>query len=239
MALKVIGAGFGRTGTSSLKLALEQLGFGKCYHATEVLQNPSCLPKWSAVLEGKPDWDDLFEGYQSSVDWPTAAFYKAQMSKYPEAKVILTVRDADSWYRSVSETIYPLSRLMPPIWLGWLSERARQMRRLFFDAVWDGVFHGRFEDKAHATRIFNEHIEAVKREVRPERLLVFDVREGWAPLCEFLEIPDIPDEPFPHVNEGAVLKGQLRRLRLLFGALYAVVALLLLWGVAALFGLMS
>lgn len=238
MALKIIGAGFGRTGTSSLKRALELLGFGKCYHMMEVMRNPDCLPLWADVLDGKPEWDSVFEGYQSSVDWPAAAFYKEQMRHFPDARVILTVRDPESWYRSVSETIYPLSNLMPPVWLMWLN-RFRRTRRLVFATIWDGTFDGRFEDREHAIRVFNEHIEAVRNEVPPEKLLVFNVREGWAPLCEFLGVADVPEQPFPHVNDGAVLKRELRTFRVLFASLYAVLALLAVWGIASLLGLMS
>ncbi len=236
MALKVIGAGFGRTGTLSLKRALERLGFGKCYHMVEVIPNPDNLALWMAVLDGKPDWDAIFEGYQSSVDWPAAAFYREQMDRYPEARVVLTVRDPESWYRSVSETIYSFSKLMPPIWLMWL-KRFRQVRRLTYGAIWDGTFDGRFEDRSHAIRVFNEHIESVRKHVPPDRLLVFDVREGWEPLCEFLGIADVPDEPFPHVNEGAAMKRRLRTLRLLLAALYVGLAAVLIWGVVSLLGL--
>lgn len=236
MALKVIGAGFGRTGTMSLKLALERLGFGKCYHMMEVVRNPGYPSLWAAVLDGEPDWDAVFDGYRSSVDWPAAAFYKEQMNRYPDAKVVLTVRNPESWYRSVSETIYPLSKLMPPVWLMWL-KRFRHVRRLTFESIWDGTFDGRFEDRDHAIGVFNEHIEAVRRHVPPERLLVFDVREGWGPLCEFLGIANVPDEPFPHVNEGAAMKRQLRAFRLLSAAVYGVLALLLAWGIVSLTGL--
>jgi hypothetical protein len=107
MALKVIGAGFGRTGTRSLKSALEQLGFGRCYHMEEVAKNPSHLRHWAKILEGgKADWETLFTGYQSATDWPVAAYYKDLMTVYPEAKIILTVRDPESWHRSIMNTLY-------------------------------------------------------------------------------------------------------------------------------------
>ena len=128
--------------------------------------------------------DAVFEGYLSSVDWPAAAFYKEQMNRYPDARVILTVRDPESWYRSVSETIYAFSKLMSPRWLLWV-KRFRQMRRLTYEAIWDGTFDSRFEDRDHAIRVFNEHIEAVRNHVPPDRLLVFDVREGWGAALQF------------------------------------------------------
>ena len=111
MTLKVIGAGFGRTGTQSLKVALEELGFGKCYHMQEVMRNPSHFKKWAEIMEGgKADWDALFEGYQSGADWPLAAYYKELMVAYPDAKVILTVRDPERWYESISTTLYQFGK---------------------------------------------------------------------------------------------------------------------------------
>jgi hypothetical protein len=94
MTLKVIGAGFGRTGTSSLKQALEDLGFGPCHHMTEVIAHPQQVPVWEAAMNGEPvEWEDVFHAYQSAVDWPSAAFYEPLMERYPDARVILTVRD--------------------------------------------------------------------------------------------------------------------------------------------------
>lgn len=227
MTLKVIGAGFGRTGTSSMKVALERLGFGNCYHASEVLFDPERVEQWCDILDGKPpDWEGIFDGYRSTVDWPSSAFYRQQMSAFPEAKVILTVRNPESWYRSVAETIYPISFLMAPRWLCLVSKRVRRMRRLVFEVIWEGELHGRFEDKEAAIAIFNEHIEAVQRTVPADRLLVFNVREGWEPLCRFLGVAPPADEPFPHVNESEELKRavvQLRsRWRLLYFALGGV-----------------
>ena len=106
MALKVIGAGMGRTGTESLKLALEQLGFGKCYHMYELIKDNSRFPCWLQLEKGEvPDYAVLFDGYQSAVDFPAALYYREFMKQYPDAKVILTVRDAGSWYDSASKTI--------------------------------------------------------------------------------------------------------------------------------------
>lgn len=235
MPLKIIGAGFGRTGTSSLKLALEELGFGKCHHMSEIFRNPRTLDLWMDVLDGRANWEAIFDGYQSAVDWPSSAFYKEQMAVYTDAKVVLTVRNPESWYRSASETIYSASQLIAPKWLPWLPNRLRQYRRLVFTTIWDGIFRGKFEEKGTAIAIFNEHIETVKRIVPAERLLVFDVREGWAPLCKFLGVDTIPDEPFPHVNEAAQIKRVIGILRWGWRVLVALVFLLLLFGIAALF----
>lgn len=234
MPLKVIGAGFGRTGTSSLKSALEKLGFGKCHHMSEVLSNPRTLDLWMDVLDGQADWEAVFKGYQSAVDWPSSAFYKEQMAVYADAKVILTVRNAESWYRSASETIYPVSQVMTPKWLPWLPKRLRQYQRLLSTVIWDGIFRGEFEDKSTAIRIFNEHIETVKREVPADRLLVFEVRDGWEPLCKFLGVDTIPDEPFPRLNEAAQIKRVVGIFRWGWRALFALVLALLVFGIRAL-----
>jgi hypothetical protein len=209
--MKVIGAGFGRTGTRALKAALERLGAGPCYHMSEVIAQPHRVRQWCEIGEGSiPDWAAVFAGYQAAVDWPASAYWRELAAHYPEAKVILTVRDPRQWYDSVSATIFrsalaerrplPLRRRV----IRWLVARRapdfalypRMARATFLDRVFDG----RIEDRAHCIAVFERHIAAVKRAIAPERLLVFDVRQGWAPLCAFLGA-SIPDEPFPAVNE--------------------------------------
>jgi hypothetical protein len=203
MALKVIGAGFGRTGTKSLKTALEQLGFGRCYHMVEVVRNPGHLKHWTEIMQGgKADWDRLFRGYQAATDWPVAAYYKDLMNVYPQAKVILTVRDPERWHRSVMNTLYQagrglfgrVTRIIPSV---------HQFLNAMEKAIWQDVFHNRLEDKAHAVEVFKNHIEEVKRSVPKERLLIFEARQGWEPLCSFLNVPVPVDKPYPHKNKGA------------------------------------
>jgi hypothetical protein len=143
MPLEVIGSGFGRTGTASLKRALETLGFGPCHHMEEVMANPEQVTRWEAYVAGEPvRWDDVFDGYRSQVDWPGAHVWRELAQAYPDAKVIHSVRPEDAWWKSFSAAALP-----------------------------------------------------------PERLLVFDVTEGWEPLCAFLGVP-VPDAPFPHVNSA-------------------------------------
>lgn len=198
--LRVIGAGFGRTGTFSLKAALEQLGFGPTYHMMEVFQHPEHIPLWQAAGEGKPvDWDTIFAGYQSAVDWPTSAFYRDLMDRYPEAQVILTVRDPERWYESGTKTIFPSRERDPEEIVTPDMAAHRTMTRTI---MWDGIFDGRIWDKDHAIRIFDQHIDEVKKTVPPRRLLVFDVKEGWEPLCAFLGVP-VPDTAFPRLNDTA------------------------------------
>ena len=208
MAIKIIGAGLGRTGTMSLKAALEELGFGKCYHMIELLKNPEQIDYWEAA--GRDEaiaWDELFTGYQATVDYPACRYWRELMQYYPEAKVLLSVRDPDSWYESANSTIYRVEpglfeKLKLLVKLPF-SPRLRHMVRIFRMVrcvIWQGDFEGRFEDKQFALERFQQHIEEVKRTVPAERLLVFHVKEGWEPLCRFLEVP-VPAKPFPRLND--------------------------------------
>ncbi|RMF82455.1 MAG: sulfotransferase family protein [Chloroflexi bacterium] len=215
--LKVIGAGLGRTGTNSLKIALEKLGFDKCYHMFELMQAPHHQRYFEAAHAGQPvDWDALFTGFQAAVDYPAAAFYRELMAHYPAAKVILTVRDPERWYDSVRETIYASSR-RGKLWhtvatLGSFHPAIRhtRRRRRFLDRlIWDGQFEGRFEDRAHTIAAFNRWNDEVQQTVPAERLLVYQVQEGWQPLCDFLDVP-APDEPFPRSNTRETFKQHVR-----------------------------
>lgn len=216
--LAVIGAGLGRTGTLSLKLALEKLGFGPCYHMTELMERPEDLPTWEAAARGeRARWDDVFGRFGATVDWPGCAFYEDLARAYPDAKVLLTVRDPFRWYESARHTIYDMrhrtlsaSPLLAGLGFvfGLLDPSSARQARLVRDLVWEGTFGGRFEDRDHAISVFEEHAEEVKRKVPEERLLVFDVREGWEPLCRFLGVEVPEGEPFPHVNE----RGGFRRM---------------------------
>jgi hypothetical protein len=209
MALDVIGAGFGRTGTMSLKLALEQLGFMRCYHMMEVAQNPHHLGHWEQALRADAvDWDSLFEGYRAAVDWPVCSYWRALSTHYPQAKLILTVRDPRSWYRSVRSTIYPSSMA------GLESDDAgrRRYSQWIWSLIWEGTFDGRVDDEAHAIRVFEEHNAAVMAEVPQQRLLVYRLGEGWTPLCRFLGVPE-PDAEFPNVNSTEEFQERWRGIR--------------------------
>jgi hypothetical protein len=198
--IRVVGAGFGRTGTMSLKTALEMLGFGPTYHMTEVFTHPEHIPIWQAAAEGRPvDWDALFTGYQSAVDWPTAAFYDRIMDAFPESKVILTVRDPARWYASVRSTIFPASTGVLP---ADPTPEQRAHRTMTDTAIWQGIFGGGIEDRAHALDVFDRHAREVEAHVPAGRLLVYEVGQGWEPLCRFLEVP-VPPAPFPHLNDTA------------------------------------
>ncbi len=192
MALKVIGAGFGRTGTMSMKVALEQLGFGPCYHMVDCLpRGPEHWQKWIDAVGGKPEWDDIFAGFRSAVDFPACSSYKALAAYYPDAKVILTVRDPERWFQSTQETIFA------PQWV----EHMRNIEMgSFFQATVNDYLQNRMNDKEHLIRRFQEHIEEVRDAIPESRLLIFEVKQGWRPLCEFMEVP-VPTTEFPFVND--------------------------------------
>lgn len=196
MALSVIGAGFGRTGTLSLKGALERLGFDPCYHMMEVGNNAGHAEEWLRAANGEQvDWDKLFAGFHAAVDWPACNFYRDYAALYPDAKVILTLRDPDRWFDSVHNTIYPRMMNAPKD-----NDPARKVRlAMARKLIIENTFGGKMDDRAHAIAVFERHAEEVKAAIPTERLLVFRVADGWGPLCEFLGKP-VPDEPFPQVN---------------------------------------
>jgi hypothetical protein len=188
MGLKVIGAGFGRTGTLSLKLALEQLGLGPCYHMVEVLKNPAAPAWWEAAADGGPvDWDRVFEGYRATVDWPSVTFYRELADAYPEAKVILTERDPEAWFASTQATIFR----MP---FDGDDPFARMARKVIGDLFPKGL-----HDKDTVIEVYKRHNATVRETIAPERLLAYDVAQGWAPLCAFLGA-EPPSGPMPKVN---------------------------------------
>lgn len=206
--IKIIGAGFGRTGTLSIKAALEELGFGPCYHMQEVIGHPDHVALWHAAATGKAvDWKEIFQGYQATVDWPACTFYKELMETYPDAKVLLTVRDPEKWYESAQSTIYPPLNRKPFLYFKFLLKllfpKMFPPLRMVNALIWDGTFQGRFTDKGHAIEVFNQHIEEVKKCVPPERLLIYNVKEGWEPLCTFFGVEVPQDKPFPHLNDRA------------------------------------
>jgi len=206
MTLAVIGAGFGRTGTLSLKQALEQLGFGRCYHMMEVFGIPGHAALWSAAADGEPvDWDALFEGFGATVDWPSTYFWRELADHYPEAKIVLGVRDPDAWYTSVTNTIYRAMTASPETLPPAVADQLAMARKL----VLERSFDGRFEDRDHAIDVFERHIEAVKRAIAPERLLVYEVGSGWEPLCGFLERP-VPDAAYPRSNTTEEFLGRIQ-----------------------------
>ncbi len=193
--LKVIGAGFGRTGTKTLKDVLEQLGFGPCYHMYEVHDRPADIDVWRKAADGElPDWDRLFQGFNAGVDWPICNFWKELSEHYPDARFILSERDPEAWFGSISKTIFETFRIPPEEGSEFYS--LRQMTRAL---IYRNIFDEDVENKAHVLAAYARHNEAVKAGLPAARLLSYDPSEGWEPLCAFLDVP-VPREPFPHTN---------------------------------------
>jgi hypothetical protein len=208
--VRVVGVGFGRTGTASLKLAIERLGFGPCYHMFNVVDDPRRAGDWLAIANGaQPDWDGVFAGFNSTVDWPAAAFWRELVDAYPDALVVLTVRDPQRWYDSAEQTIFrafsfshsPLGRQLLRL-IALTDPGFRSFAAMTDAVVRQRVFDGRTGDRPSAIGVFERHSAQVQATVPPERLLTFDVAQGWQPLCDFLGVP-VPDEPFPHINDAA------------------------------------
>ncbi len=203
--MQVVGAGLGRTGTLSLKQALEDLGFGPCYHMQEVMRRPSHVRRWLDYAEtGDAQWDELFDSFESGVDYPVANVWSELAEHYPEAKVILTVRDPERWWESTNSTIYGFRTAFAP-WFRTAVPHIGRFVNMVDKYVWEGLFGGRFTERDHAIAVFNEHADHVRATCPPERLLEFEVAQGWEPLCLFLDVP-VPDKPFPHLNDTAETK---------------------------------
>ena len=190
MSLSVIGTGFGRTGTDSMREALNILGFGPTHHMFEVMSNPEQKALWRALAAGaKPDWEKLFAGYHSCVDWPSAHYWRELIAFYPKARVILTLRSAESWWASVEKTLLPVFR------------ESKDEASLGVALIAKQVFGGRPGDRAHAIATYEANLAAVKAEVPASRLLVHNLGDGWEPLCAHLGVP-VPDQPYPSRNSA-------------------------------------
>jgi hypothetical protein len=220
MSVKIIGAGFPRTGTNTLRESLELLGFNKTYHMKQLLVHPENLHYWTTLRDtGTTDWEGLYDGYQATVDFPCYPWYKEHMKQYSDAKVILSLRPFEDWYDSFYNTIWKAQN--PP------EAQAKEMEQKVASdprlqsvmkvmgfakkAIVEDHFQGRFLDKEFMEKVFNDHHEEVKNYVPANKLLVFDVSEGWEPLCKFLGV-EVPEESLPHTNKKedfATMVGQL------------------------------
>lgn len=207
MALDVIGAGFGRTGTLTLKTALEMLGFGPCHHMVEVIEHPEQIPFWNRAADGEAvDWEEVYGNYRATVDWPGCRFYAQLADFYPQAKVVLSLRDPERWYDSMDETILSAVK-------GNGQEPAAappdEGRSKFAEIIYRHTFNLDFS-KDNVIAAFERHNAEVKRRIPADRLLVFEVAQGWEPLCAHLGVP-VPDHPFPRVNDREEFKTHQRR----------------------------
>lgn len=199
MALKVIGSGLGRTGTLSMKRALEQLGFGPCHHMIEVFAHPETMALWIAAGEGKGDWDAIYKGYAATVDYPGGHYWRELAAHFPDAKVLHTTRDPESWFESTQATIFTPDRdlnAMPP-------EGVR-----FFKSFLPEIFD-RIHDREFMIAHFKKHDAEVQAAIPKERLHVHRVGEGWDKLCAFLGVP-VPASPFPSENSREEFRAQHR-----------------------------
>jgi hypothetical protein len=224
MSIRLIGAGLPRTGTLTQKVALEMLGWGPCYHWVDVLADLDRVQVWNRAMDGDVSWPEVFDGCQSTVDWPGGYFWRELMEAYPDAKVLLSVRDPEAWERSFRETIWSmghgeslhhlLSRartLVDPAWQHYVAF----VERMFWSP--EGTFAGGHERPEQLIEAMARHNEEVKRTVPAERLLVWEATEGWEPLCDFLGV-EVPSEPLPHANDretflGRVIDGALATLQ--------------------------
>ena len=194
MSLRVVGAGLGRTGTHSLKLALEQLLGGPCYHMIEVFGRPDDIAVWHDAIKGDPpDWNTFLAGYESAVDWPACSFWREISAANPDAMILLSTRESpDAWWKSASQTIFQVTNQPPTD--DQMLETQRAMALDMFN-----LFTPDWRDEAKAKRAYEAHNAAVRAEVPTDKLIDWQPGDGWAPICEKLGVP-VPSEPFPHVN---------------------------------------
>jgi hypothetical protein len=220
MALKVIGAGGPRTGTASLKTALETLGFGECSHMEGLFNNPHLVDYWVEFFEtGKTDFNALFDGFQSTSDFPGYLLYKEMLELYPDAKVILNDRDPEEWYESFAKTV---NTFVPQtfsqkfkIWKKGIGnprfQNIAKTLRLVEVYLLKRHYKGQFLNKAQTLKIYRDFNDEIRRTVPAGQLLEYHISQGWEPLCEFLEVP-VPDAPFPHRNARNQFIAQLSKM---------------------------
>jgi hypothetical protein len=200
MALRVVGAGLGRTGTHSLKIALEQLLGAPCYHMLEVFGRPDDVPKWQRAVDGDPGpWDDLFGDFVAAVDWPASGWWQPISEAYPDAIILLSTRSsADAWYTSASDTIFEIMRRGGPPDDAW--------NRMVTGML--GQFTPDVNDAAATKAAYERHNADVRANAEPSRLVEWQPGDGWEPLCAALGVP-VPDTPFPHVNTTAEFQAMM------------------------------
>ncbi|MFI6497995.1 sulfotransferase family protein [Nonomuraea typhae] len=209
--ISVIGAGLPRTGTTSLKAALEGLGLGPCHHMREIGAHPEQAQRWRQTMDGPVDWGAVLRGYRAAVDWPSAHFWRPLAQAYPDAKVILTVRDPHAWYTSLRDTVFAMLSNPSTVPAG-LQAVAATMRPLL-ERIWFETFGTTLEDpmpgERHAAEVFRRHTAEVAATLPAERVLVYGTGQGWEPLCDFLGVP-VPAEPYPHLNDRQSVRTRLR-----------------------------
>lgn len=233
MSLKIIGAGFGRTGTLSTQFALNELGY-PCYHMKEVMKktNKHHLDFWLKVSEEpigtQHNWNEVFRNYTATVDFPSTCVWKELVESYPEAKVVLTLhpKGPEGWYRSTIETIYAMEKMWEFKFLGFIIPFLKKMKRMTAHLIWKRFLQDTMDHKADAIKLYQAHIEEVKGKVPADQLLIFSVDQGWKPLCDFLGVA-VPKIDFPSVNDKAEMKKKVKLVSLITKFLLALVAIIL------------
>jgi hypothetical protein len=205
VAVQIIGAGLGRTGTHSLKQALEQLLDAPCYHMLEVFGRPDDIPVWQRAVDGDPpDWREFLGDFGAAVDWPVAAFWSEISAAFPDAIVLLSTRDAAGWWTSASRTIFDVTqRATPP------DEPVIVAQMAMATTMFERRFTPGWRDQAAATAAYEAHNGTVRATVPAERLVEWHPGDGWAPICTALGVP-VPSEPFPHVNTTSEFRAMTR-----------------------------
>lgn len=214
--MRLIGAGLPRTATTTQAIAFEMLGLSPCYHMRNLMMDlEKGLPLWEAVLEGKPDWGAIFGDAQSTVDWPAGRFYEQLLEAYPDAKVLLSVRGADGWVKSMRETVWGIfygdsvmrhlsyaRTVIDPLWKRYID----MMTTINFDPQVGSMIpvEDTYSDEGFAA-VMDRWNKGVEEKVPAEKLLVWNPADGWEPLCDFLELP-VPSEPVPKTNDTAAFK---------------------------------
>ncbi|MGI9532970.1 sulfotransferase family protein [Lutimonas sp.] len=235
MSLKIIGAGFGRTGTLSTQLALNKLGYS-CYHMKEVNKkaNKNHLDFWLEVAESPENaphnWDDVFQNYSATIDYPSSCVWKELMEANPDAKILLTLHPGgpEAWYKSTTDTIYSISKMWESKLLSFFIPPLNKMQRMTSKLIWKRFLKGSMDHKQGAMDRYNEHIKDVKSQVPPNKLLIFSVDQGWGPLCTFLE-KEVPNEDFPRVNDKEEMKKMLRMLSVVTRSVLLLIFLLVIY----------
>lgn len=217
MSIKIIGAGFGRTGTLSTCTALNTLGY-PCYHMFEVIENKenkTHLDFWNGVANApagqQHDWAQVFDKYTATVDNPGCCVWRELLEAYPDAKVLVTLhpRGPEAWYESTMDTIYFTESMWQFNFLKLFTPFARKMGNMSSKLIWQRSHKGTMTDKTAAIARYHAHVEEIKAAVPADRLLIFTVDQGWGPLCEFLG-KEVPDAEFPNVNDRAEIKKTIK-----------------------------
>jgi len=209
MSLFVIGTGLSRTGTTTLRKVIEELGFGPCYNSTELFIRPRGIEFWEALEKGQEvDFESFFSDYNAIIGFPGYIFHQQLKDRYPSAKIILSYRDPDEWYEDISTTVFESAsshvnkayanevRSFDP----YLADCIERIHALQLRMLEENYFEGRFSDQELSVKRYVEWNESIKEIYPEDELLVYQVTEGWEPVCEFLGVPVPEDKEFPHLN---------------------------------------